>query len=194
LESDAWLSGDGEVVLVHDATVGRGLRKVKVRDHTAARLGDFGVPRLADLYRELGTDYELSIDVKHPEVLQPLLEVAAAHDATSRLWVCHGSIETLAAARSTTAANLVHSRRKDRIELPLERHALVLAQSGIAAVNFHHTDWSAGLVALYHRFDVKAFAWDVQEERHIAAMVKFGIDALYCDRPDRLITTVNRTR
>src|SRR5438552_17601182 len=72
LESDAWLSRDGEVVLVHDATVGRGLRRRKVPASTADELAGFGVPRLADLYSELGTAYELSIDVKEDAVVEPM--------------------------------------------------------------------------------------------------------------------------
>src|SRR5450755_3738942 len=68
LESDAWLSADGEVVLVHDGTVGRGLRRKKVPATTAEELAEFGVPRLAELYAELGTAYELSIDVKDDAV------------------------------------------------------------------------------------------------------------------------------
>ena len=58
------LSGDGEVVLVHDGTVGRGLRRRKVPISTADELAAFGVPRLADVYSELGSEFEFSIDVK----------------------------------------------------------------------------------------------------------------------------------
>ena len=33
---------------------------------TAAQLAELDVPRLADLYAELGTDYELSLDLYDP--------------------------------------------------------------------------------------------------------------------------------
>src|SRR5689334_5476315 len=72
LETDAWLSSDGEVVLVHDDTVGRSLRRQRVRSTTAAELARHGVPTLAELYETLGTSYELSIDAKHPEVIEPM--------------------------------------------------------------------------------------------------------------------------
>ena len=62
LESDAWLSADGEVVLVHDQAFRRGLRKVRVAQSTAAELAELDVPRLADLYAECGTDFDLSIE------------------------------------------------------------------------------------------------------------------------------------
>jgi glycerophosphoryl diester phosphodiesterase len=192
LESDAWLSADGEVVLVHDGTVGRGLRRKKVPSTTAADLAEYGVPRLAELYGELGTDFELSIDVKDDEVVGPMLAVAATAggDAVSRLWICAPDVELLGALRAGTVARLVHSERRDHIHTPLERHAYDLSGLGIDAMNMHHTDWTAGLVALFHRFGVLAFAWDVQEVRHLRAVLKMGIDAVYCDRPDRMVATV----
>ena len=61
---------------------------------------------------------------------------------------------------------------------------------GIDAINLHHTEWTAGLVSLFHRFDLRAFAWDTQEVRHIRAVLAMGIDAIYCDRPDRMVATV----
>lgn len=190
LETDAWLAADGEVVLVHDDTVGRGLRKLRVRETPSARLAEQSVPRLADLYAELGTDYELSVDAKHPEVIEPMLAVADAAGATERLWLCTPDFEQLRSLRPDTRAKLVHSTRKDRIPPPLERHAADLAAAGVDAINFHHKEWTAGLVALFHRFAVRAFAWDTQETRHIRAMLRMQIDALYCDRPDRLVATV----
>jgi len=58
-------------------------------------------------------------------------------------------------------------------------------------MNMHHSGWSAGLVSLFHRFDVRAFAWDAQEVRQLRAMLRIGIDAVYCDRPERMVETVN---
>jgi glycerophosphoryl diester phosphodiesterase len=190
LETDCWLSGDGQVVCVHDATVGRGLRRKQVRRTSAADLAEMGVPRLADVYAALGTAMVWSIDAKHDEVVGPLLDVVAAHGARDRLWLCHPDARLLAEWRPRTDAHLVHSRRRDRLDVPIERHAHELAQAGIEAMNFHHTDWSAGLVSLFQRFGVRAFAWDVQEVRHLREMLRIGIDALYCDRPDRLVATL----
>jgi glycerophosphoryl diester phosphodiesterase len=190
LESDAWRSRDGEVVLVHDGTVGRALRRRKVPDSTAEELAPFGVPRLSDVYAELGTEFELSIDVKDHAVVEPMLAVAEAAGALEQLWVCSPNVGLLAARRATTAAHLVHSQRRDHIRTPLERHAYELSNLGVDAMNMHHSDWTAGLVALFHRFDVLAFAWDAQEVRHLRAALRMNIDGLYCDRPDRMVATV----
>lgn len=193
LESDAWLSSDGEVVLVHDGVFRRGFHRIHVDRTPAERLAEYGVPRLADLYAELGSAFELSIDIKDRGAAQPLLEAASAAspNARERLWLCAPSVRFLRELRSTAGpAHLVHSRNRQHLPEPLERHAADLADAGIAAMNLHHREWTAGVVALFHRFDVRAFAWDAQEVRHIRAVLEMGIDGIYCDHVDRLVATV----
>jgi glycerophosphoryl diester phosphodiesterase len=193
LETDAWLSGDGEVVLVHDQVVRKGLRRIKVDKTSADELAELGIPRLAALYDELGSDFELSIDVRDRDAADPVIEVAraAGGDAPARLWFCHHSTRFLGEVRERAPdIRLVHSRRREQLEAPLERHAADLATAGIDVMNFHHSEWTGGLVSLFHRFDVKAFAWDTQEVRHLRAMLRIGVDALYCDYVDRMVATV----
>jgi glycerophosphoryl diester phosphodiesterase len=191
LESDARLAADGEIVLVHDSVARRGRRRRRVDRSTSADLAELGVPRLVDLYRELGTDYELSLDLYDPVARVPVLEVASAAGADGRLWLCAGAIETLVELRDVgTAAHLVHSTRRQRITGSVERHAARLADERIDVCNMHHTDWTKGLVELYHRFGVRAFAWDVQEVRHLRAMLAMGMDAIYSDYVDRMVATV----
>ncbi len=192
LESDARLSVDGEVVLVHDAIAKRGsFRRARVDQSTAAELEALDVPRLADLYADLGTDYELSLDLYDPAARVPVLDVATAAGATDLLWVCAGGIETLVELGSRgTGAHLVHSTRRQKITGSVERHAARLAEQGIDAVNMHYTDWTKGLVELYHRFEVLTFAWDIQEVRHLRAVLAMGMDAVYSDYVDRMVATV----
>ena len=191
LESDARLSGDGEVVLVHDAVAKRGRRRRRVEVSTAEELAELDVPRLADLYSTLGSDYELSLDVYDPAARVPTMHVAAAAGAAGRLWVCAGAVEALVELGELgTGTRLVHSTRRRAITGSVERHAARLAEAGISACNMHHTDWTAGLVELYHRFGVRAFAWDVQEVRHLRAVLAMGMDALYSDHVDRMVATV----
>jgi len=193
LESDAWRAGDDEVVLVHDESLrgGRLGRRVAVGSSTSTRLAELGVPRLADLYRELGSDYELSIDLKDHEVGASIIDLARAEGAVERLWLCSPSRGVLRPLREQSSdVRLVHSQSKSRLEQPIERHAAGLAESKIDAVNLHHSEWTAGLVALFHRFNVKAFAWDCQEERHLRAMQQIGIDAVYSDHVDRMVSVI----
>ena len=193
LETDAWLSGDGEVVLVHDAVARKGLRRMRVAKTPAAELASVGVPRLADLYGELGSDFELSIDVKDRHAAEPIAELArrAGDGAAGRVWLCHPNSGFLRSFRERVPdVKLVHSQWRERLDAPIERHAADLASDGIDAINFHFSEWSGGLVSLFHRFEVRAFAWDVQEVRHLRAMLKLGVDGLYCDDVSRMVATV----
>ena len=190
IETDVWRSADGEVVCAHDAVVRRGRRRHRIQQTTAAELAELAVPRMADVYEQLGTAYECSVDVKSPDAAGALVDVARRFDALERLWVCSPDLELLAGLRPEQKVKLVHSDRRAAIGVPLERHAYELASLGIDAMNLHHTEWTAGLVSLFHRFDVRAFAWDTQEARHIRAVLRMQIDAVYCDRPDRMVATV----
>lgn len=192
LESDAWVSGDGEVVLVHDPVVRRGLRRARVARTSADDLRAYGVPRLADLYAECGTAYDLSIDLKDPEAAGPMIELARAAGAPERLWICVGSRSRLRTLRAEAPdVRLVHSPGRGKVVgTALERLAADLAADGIDALNLHHTDWTGGIVSLLHRFSLRAFAWDVQEIRHIREMLRIGIDGIYCDRVDRMVAAV----
>jgi glycerophosphoryl diester phosphodiesterase len=195
LETDAWLSGDGQVVLTHDAGVAGplfGLWKVRVHRASAARLARHGVPRLEDLYAQLGRDYDLSIDIKDPAAAEPMIELSARLGVPERTWLCSPSLGHLKTLRAASRdVRLVHSTSRRRLPDSLERHAADLAAAGIDALNLHHSEWNKGLVGLFHRFEVRAFAWDVQEVRYLRSMLGYGIDALYCDHVERMVATVS---
>jgi glycerophosphoryl diester phosphodiesterase len=191
LESDARLSGDGEVVLVHGSQIRTGLRRIKVRSLSAGRLAELGIPRLADLYAELGSNFELSLDLKEPDVTGPVLRVARHAGAIGRLWVCARDLSDLEAARREDPdVRLVHSMGRRAYGDALESHANTLAKAGIAALNLRQTEWSLGLVTLAHRFNLLAFAWDAQEYRRIRAVLEMGVDGIYSDHVERLVAAV----
>ncbi|MGI9032237.1 MAG: glycerophosphodiester phosphodiesterase [Acidimicrobiales bacterium] len=189
LESDVWLTADGVAVLDHDGRVRSGLRRRSIAEVPRDALGD-GVPALADLYRECGTDFELSVDVKVPEAAEAAVATArqAGEEAVSRLWLCHSSWELLAQWRERwPEVHLVDSTRLRLMRRGPERRAAQLAGAGIDAVNLHHHEWSSGLTTLFHRFGRLAFAWDAQHERVLVALMGMGIDAVYSDHVDRMI-------
>ena len=200
LETDAWLSGDGDVVLVHDPWVwARRLgvlpRRVEIRRTSTRALRRLGIPTLRDLYEELGSGYQLSIDLKVPAVGEQIIALARERDAVGRLWLCSPSRRRLRDLRAhEPSVHLVHSQARSRLPSSLERHAADLARSRIDAMNLHRSEWNAGMVTMFHRFSVLAFAWDTQEVRQLRSMLDIGIDALYCDHVDRMVATVTEWR
>ena len=193
LESDVHVAGDGVPVLVHDPVVRRGLRRIRVASTSSAALAALGVPSMADLYAELGTDWQLSLDAKGPGSALAMLRAAEAvgPGAVEHLWICSARVEELEQLRAESATvRLVHSVRRRTLGTDLERHAARLASLRVDAMNMHRSDWSLGLVTLFHRFEVRAFAWDVQEVRQLRDLLAMQIDAVYSDWVDRMVATV----
>ncbi len=192
LESDARFAADGEVVLAHDGRIRDGWRRRSVASTSSTDLVAFDIPRVSDLYSTVGSDFELSIDLKAPEVGGALVEVADRFGATERLWLCSPHLEVLAPLRGR-GAHLVHSTRRHSIREGLERHAAQLADRGVEVMNMPWVDWTTGLVALFQRFDVRAFAWGINEERDLRAAIAAGVDAVYSDRVELMLAVVRDT-
>jgi glycerophosphoryl diester phosphodiesterase len=194
LESDVWLTADGIAVLDHDGQIGRRPRRTAISRLDRAALPAH-VPTVSELYDTCGTGYEFSLDLKDSAAIAAVVAAAteAGGDAFERLWICHHDLAVLTEWRSRWPdLHLVHSTFIGHMDRGPERHAAALTEIGIDAVNLHHTEWTGGFIALYHRFDRLAFAWDVQFERVMDEMLDAGIDALYSDHVDLLVAAVAR--
>lgn len=194
LESDVWLTADGEAVLDHDGVVRRGVRKQPISGLRRAELPAH-IPTLGELYDVVGTGLEISLDVKDTAAFDRVLEVArtAGDDALSRLWLCHHRSTQVAAWRQQcTEVRLVDSTFLGHMPDGPERRAAELAEAGVDAVNLHHTEWTGGLTALFHRFGVLCFGWDAQHDRILDDLLDAGVDAVYSDHVDRMVDALAR--
>lgn len=194
LESDAWVTSDGHAVLDHDGMV-RFSRLRRRRPISDCRRDDLPghIPTLTDLFEECGADFELSLDLKDldsaPAVVASV-DAAATHTGLAlreRLWLCHPDVEALVSMRARWGdVRLCNSTRLSRMDGGPERRAAVLADAGIEAVNLHQSDWTGGLVTLFHRFGVLCFGWDAQQSRVLNELLDMGVDAVYSDHVDRM--------
>ena len=194
IESDVWLTADGEPVLDHDGIVKTAFRKRPIAEVRRAALPSH-IPALADLYEICGPDVPLSLDVKDPSAYDATVSIARAvgGNAPANLWLCDPRWERLAAQRSTfTDVKLIDSTRLKRLTDGAERHASRLYEAGIDGINMHHTDWTLGLTTLFHRFSLVTFGWDAQHERILLGLQSMEIDALYCDDVELMMATIGR--
>lgn len=180
LETDAWRSADGIVVLDHDGVVRRGWRRRRIADLPAAALPAH-LPSLGDLLALPGAaDADISIDVKDPAAAPAL--VAAA---TRRTWLCHPDAAVLAGWRpASPAVRLVHSTALRRVgpgAAEVAAHAGRLRRAGVDALNLRAPEWRPELVGACHDAGVAAFAWDAQAAATLAGLVAMGVDAVYSD-------------
>lgn len=189
LETDAWLSRDGQVVLDHDGLIGRRLRRQSIASVLRKDLPDH-IPSLDELITTCGSGYHLSIDLKDPDVAIPIATVvrSLAPEMAEQVYLCHPDLDLLIHVRDQVhPLKVVHSTRLQRLDTSAEVHAARLAREGIHGINLHHTEWTGGRVALFHRFGVWAFAWDLQFEHHLRPVLRMGVDAVFSDDPDLMV-------
>lgn len=188
LESDVWLTKDGIAVLDHDGRVGSRLRRRELSQLDVAELPPH-VPRLSDLL-DLADAHgvALSLDIKHPEAWPTVrAEILARPSRVPRTYVCCDDFQFLEQiADEYHDLCLVDTSRLSTMKDGPERRLARLSEIGVRALNMHHSDWNGGLVALAHRFERLAFAWDAQFEHSLATLMLMGIDGVYSDWVDRM--------
>lgn len=199
LESDVFVSADGQAMLSHDDNVGGVVRRRRISTSDAADLPDH-VPTLNSLFDTVGTDFSLSIDIKDVAAIDAtvdaLRDAAERHqtNVVQRTWICHPSFDRVAEWRSRWSdLRLVHSTRLERLDGGAERHAAQLFNAGIDAVNFRAPDWTGGLTTLYHKFDIYCFGWDAHLERVSWELLDMGMDAIFSNHVDRMLAARKRS-
>jgi|TARA_R110002110_G_scaffold178471_3_gene383617 glycerophosphoryl diester phosphodiesterase len=194
LESDVWLTADGVAVLDHDGVVKRGIRRKPISTVLRGDLPEH-IPTLVELLEHCGTDYELSLDVKDPEAAATIVDDVRSIDPAMlpRTWLCDPDFERCVANRSELPdVKILNSTRLGRLKEGPERRAASLAHHGIDGINMHRTDWNGGLAALFHRFNLYAFGWDLQFDDQLETAFRMGLDAVFSDNVDIMMDAFNK--
>jgi glycerophosphoryl diester phosphodiesterase len=180
LETDAWLTADGQVVLDHDGV----LRAAHNRQQPIAqvRRSDLPahIPTLDELYASCGTTFDLAVDVRLPEIATAVVEVARAYSALDRLWLVGGTPGLLARWQHLDhTGHFVMS-----IRLAERRGDVVDAATaaGADALNMRWPWWTKGWVRRAHDAGLQAFAYDVQSRWALRRCAHLGIDGIFSDR------------
>ena len=189
LESDVWLTADGIAVLDHDGVVVGRLRRKAIADVARKALPPH-IPTLDELFEQCGTAFNLSLDLKDPASGAAVVDAVRNHDSAmlNRTWLCDPDRDRVVALRSQLPdVRILHSTRLARLKSGAERSAADLSNHGIDGINLHRSEWTGGLVALYHRFDRVAFGWDMQHEEELRASLRMGLDAVFSDHVDVMV-------
>jgi glycerophosphoryl diester phosphodiesterase len=193
LESDVWVTADGVPVLDHDGVVRERLRKRPIAEIARADLPEH-IPDLAELCAlYCDTPFHLSLDVKDPAAADPTVATVRQHAPAllPSLWLCHPAFDQVASWRYHVEPKLVWSTNYDAIKTGPERHVAAMRAASIDVFNMHHTGWTGGLVALFHRFERLSLAWDLQHEHQLEKLLCMGVDGVFSDFPDRMMHAIS---
>jgi glycerophosphoryl diester phosphodiesterase len=189
LETDAWVTADGQVVLDHDGM----LRVAKGRDkHIADVRRDelpAHVPTLTELYARCGSDFDLAIDVRRPDAAVAVVDVARAHHALPHLWLVGATPDLLGAWQQ-----LDHTGHfAMSIRLVERRGATVEAakRAGADALNMRWPWWTRNWVRLVHDAGLLAFGYDVQSSFAFRRCARLGLDGIFTDHVDKVPETMS---
>jgi glycerophosphoryl diester phosphodiesterase len=211
LEMDVRLTRDGEVVVIHDATVDRTtdgtgqvgdltLAQLRGMDAGARFLDPTGVPT----YRERGVtvprfedvltafpDVRINVEAKEPQVARPLVEIIRRHGAESRVLVaaefekCRDSVRDYRGPWGASRHHILYFWLLHR----LPGGGFYTPGADILQVP---ETWkgmrivSPRFVRRAHGRNLPVQVWTVDEADDMRRLLSWGVDGIQTDRPDVL--------
>ena len=198
IELDVHLSGDGVVVVHHDATVDRTTSgRGAVALLTAGELARLNVPSLADALEQFcDTRVIVELKVNSKQLARAVVEAVRKADAVER--VCLGSfgLRALNAARGLAPA-IATSASREEVRWALyqswvRRFPSRARYAGFQVPEFAGTTRvvSERFVELAHRAGLGVHVWTVDTEDDARRLLSWGVDGLITDRPDLIVPLV----
>lgn len=192
LELDVRLSGDGEVVVMHDPTIDRTTRRRgPVSRYTAAELAEVNVPKLSDVLQRY-RDAALIVELKEPAIrlASAVVDLICHHDAVDRVAV--GSFHPAAVKTARhREPRIPTGASKPEIRLALYASYLGIAPFWASYRSLQVPERSRGrrivsrrLVRMAHAAGLVVQVWTINAEQDIRRLLGWGVDAIISDRPD----------
>jgi glycerophosphoryl diester phosphodiesterase len=192
LECDVRLSADGEVVVIHDATVDRTTAgRGRVSGFTAAELARWRVPRLTDVIsRFAAASFIVEIKESNPTLARKAVEIVRAHGAVDRVALGSFHAAPLRVVRELEP-DIPTGASKPEIRVALYASYIGIAPRWASYRAFQVPERSRGrrvvsrrFVRAAHRAGVVVQVWTVDHEQDIRRLIDWGVDAIITDRPD----------
>jgi glycerophosphoryl diester phosphodiesterase len=211
LEMDVRVTRDGEIVVIHDATVDRttdgsgpvstltlaelhrldaGARFVDLAGQLSFRGRGVRVPRFADVL-DTFPRVRLNVDAKDPAALPPLLALVRRRGDQPRVLLASSEEEGRADRHGYEGPT---SATRRQLRLFYLSHRLPGGGPYIPPVDaLQIPDWWEGrrvtsprLVREAHRRNIAVHVWTVDDPEVMRELIAWGVDGIQTDRPDLL--------
>lgn len=195
IEVDVRLA-DGYLVVIHDETLNRTTSGTgRVADQTFAYLRslDAGrgerIPTLAEIFDVVNRRAVINVELKGPGAAVPLVRLIE-HYVETKGWrykeylvsaFDHSQIETVKQLQPKIRTGALIEKAPPELTWFAERLGVWSLHPGKRCV-------TSKLVADAHRRGLKVFVFTVNQPSEVAAMVAHGVDGVFTDYPDRVVT------
>jgi glycerophosphoryl diester phosphodiesterase len=191
LKLDLRATADGDLVLVHDATLLRTANDPRrVDELTGADIDALhhpAAPVTFDAFlRRYGRTTRYLVDLKEPSRAWEGRVVASleAHGVRDCTFVQSFALDALARLHAAvpTLALMALYRRADSVPL-----AVADIPPFVAGVGLWHKAVDAGFVASVHARGLAVYPWTVNETKEATRLLALGVDAVVTDAPDVVV-------
>ncbi len=195
VECDIHASQDGQLMVIHDATLQRtGGSPVRVDQLTASALqqidvgGGQGVPTLPDLLESI--TIPVVVEIKTPAVVEGLAALLRKNpgylERVVPISFIHDTVRVLREAFPRLEAGVLLVGR------PVDMKGMADA-AHVRLVSLFDELVDQTLVDEMHRHDIRVSVWTPNTKDAIRAAVDMGVDGVASDRPDWVLEAVGRT-
>ena len=193
VELDSRLTRDGQVMVLHDATLARlwgdprPLAELDSHEARSVRQGGYRVPTLAEVLEAVAL--QVMVDLPDPAAAAPSWSVVCQAGATERC-IFAGSTAGLRQLRELSP-NVRIALTWDKVELPTPD---LLREVRPEWWNPYHRLASASAVKWAHGEGMGVSVWTVDSRRDIAQVLDVGVDAVVSNQAARVVEEVARRR
>lgn len=192
IELDAMLSKDGEVVVIHDASLDRTTDGTgAVKDLTLAALqkldagGGERIPSLKEVLAQFGGKFLINIELKNYSSIFDALPIKVA----DLVKTCNGSQSILISSFNPFNLPRFHQRLPDvPVGLLTDKNKAknwLWRFFNYDALHPHYTDVDAALVSALHAKNQQVNVWTVDDPSEIRRLSSLGVDSIITNDPQR---------
>jgi glycerophosphoryl diester phosphodiesterase len=195
VEFDIHLSKDDVPMVIHDMTLDRTTNgKGSVHDYTAEQLRKFDagkgerIPALRDVIKEFAGKLILQVELKDPDVVEPVVRVIEELGAVKQSWLSsfwhRAVLEVKELSPKLKTGVLFEGNPVDPVRLARDARADTL--------NLEHRYLDAAFVRAAQKAGLEILAWTANTPQEVERLIAFGVDAIASNKPDIVARALGR--